>query len=46
MKAAEVLVERPLYRPTEDEAFMSERQLEYFRQKLMDWKEDILRESG
>ena len=25
---------------------MSERQLEYFKQKLIDWKEDILRESG
>ena len=24
---------------------MSERQLEYFRQKLLNWKEDILRES-
>ena len=24
---------------------MGERQLRYFRQKLMDWKEDILRES-
>mgnify|MGYP003579498774 CR=1 FL=1 len=24
---------------------MSDRQLEYFRQKLMDWKEEILRES-
>lgn len=24
---------------------MNERQLEYFRQKLLDWKEDILRES-
>jgi len=25
---------------------MNERQLEYFKQKLLDWKEDILRESG
>ena len=24
---------------------MSERQVEYFKQKLLDWKEDILRES-
>ena len=46
MKAAAVLAERPVYRPSEDEVFMSERQLEYFRQKLLDWKEDILRESG
>ena len=33
------------YRPSEDEPFMNERQLEYFRNKLLDWKEDILRES-
>jgi DnaK suppressor protein len=33
------------YRPSEDEPFMNERQLEYFRQKLLAWKEDILRES-
>lgn len=33
------------YRPSEDEEFMNERQLEYFKQKLLSWKEDILRES-
>ncbi|MES2032833.1 MAG: RNA polymerase-binding protein DksA [Pseudomonadota bacterium] len=33
------------YRPTDDEPFMNERQLAYFKQKLLDWKEDILRES-
>jgi DnaK suppressor protein len=33
------------YRPSEDEPFMNERQLEYFRNKLLSWKEDILRES-
>ena len=33
------------YRPAEDEPFMNERQLEYFKQKLQAWKEDILRES-
>ncbi len=33
------------YRPTEDEPFMNERQQEYFRRKLLHWKEDILRES-
>src|ERR1700756_3876955 len=46
MKASAVLAERPDYRPSEDEEFMNERQLEYFKQKLVDWKEDILRESG
>ena len=34
-----------VYRPAEGEPFMSERQREYFRRKLMRWKEDILRES-
>ncbi len=33
------------YRPTDDEPFMSERQLAYFKTKLQNWKEDILRES-
>ncbi|NBN63536.1 RNA polymerase-binding protein DksA [Microvirga tunisiensis] len=33
------------YRPSEDEPFMNERQREYFRNKLLAWKEDILRES-
>lgn len=33
------------YRPSEDEPFMNDRQREYFRNKLIAWKEDILRES-
>jgi DnaK suppressor protein len=33
------------YRPSEDEPFMNERQREYFRHKLLSWKDDILRES-
>lgn len=33
------------YQPSDDEAFMNPRQLAYFRKKLLDWKEDILRES-
>ncbi|HXQ17466.1 MAG TPA: RNA polymerase-binding protein DksA [Caulobacteraceae bacterium] len=33
------------YHPTDDEPFMNERQVEYFKQKLLNWKEDILRES-
>lgn len=33
------------YRPTEDEPFMNERQKEYFRQKLLRWRDDILREA-
>lgn len=45
MTAAAVLVSKDTYRPSEDEEFMNERQLEYFKQKLLDWKEEILRES-
>jgi DnaK suppressor protein len=33
------------YRPTEDEDFMNERQLEYFRQKLLQWRQELLEES-
>jgi DnaK suppressor protein len=33
------------YRPTQKEPFMSERQREYFRQKLLNWREDILKEA-
>jgi len=45
MKAATVLVDKGNYRPSEDERFMNERQLEYFKQKLLSWKDEILRES-
>jgi DnaK suppressor protein len=33
------------YRPVPDEAFMNPRQQAYFRRKLLDWKDAILRES-
>ncbi|MCX7326351.1 MAG: RNA polymerase-binding protein DksA [Hyphomicrobiales bacterium] len=33
------------YKPSDDEAFMSERQRVYFRHKLIRWKEDILKEA-
>ena len=33
------------YRPAEDEPFMNDRQLEYFRRKLLAWKNDLLEES-
>src|SRR5476649_1368096 len=45
MKATAVLVDDKNYRPSEDEEFMSERQRDYFKKKLLVWKEDILRES-
>jgi DnaK suppressor protein len=34
------------YRPSEDEAFMNERQRDYFRRKLVAWKDEILREAS
>ncbi len=33
------------YIPSSDEPFMNDRQKEYFKQKLMVWKEEILKES-
>ena len=33
------------YRPTEKEPFMNERQREYFRVRLLTWKEEILKEA-
>ncbi len=30
------------YKPSEDEPFMNPRQKEYFRQRLISWKDDIL----
>jgi len=30
------------YRPAEDEPFMNERQTEYFRKKLTDWRDELL----
>ena len=35
----------PDYKPSTDEEYMSELQLEYFRQKLIAWKEELLKES-
>lgn len=34
------------YRPAEDEPFMNERQLEYFRRKLEAWKDELLEQSA
>ena len=33
------------YKPAEDEPFMNDRQLEYFRRKLLSWKEELLEDS-
>jgi DnaK suppressor protein len=35
----------PTYRPSESEPFMNPRMREYFRQKLLRWREEILREA-
>ncbi len=43
MKAENFLPED--YRPAEDEPFMNDRQLEFFRRKLVDWRNDILDDS-
>ena len=51
MQASALLIQAPTpsspdhYRPHDDEPFMCSRQLEYFRRKLLGWKDDILRES-
>ena len=42
--AKEIIVSQD-YKPTDDETFMSDRQRVYFRQKLIRWKEDILKEA-
>jgi DnaK suppressor protein len=34
------------YRPTEDEPYMNENQRDYFRRKLLSWREEILRGSN
>jgi len=36
----------PDYRPSEDEEFMNPLQLEYFRQKLLRWRAELLREAN
>jgi DnaK suppressor protein len=42
---ASSIVLPPDYRPSEDEPFMNERQRLYFRQKLLTWKEEIIRQT-
>jgi DnaK suppressor protein len=33
------------YRPADDEPFMNDRQTEYFRRKLLDWKADLMEDT-
>ncbi len=35
----------PEYKPSEKEEYMNEKQLEYFRQKLLNWRTELLRDS-
>lgn len=35
----------PDYKPSEKEEYMNEMQLEYFRQKLLDWKKSLIGQS-
>ena len=35
----------PDYKPSQDEEYMNEMQLEYFRQKLLEWKKSLLGQS-
>ena len=44
MKAESFLADD--YRPAEDEPFMNERQLEYFRRKLVVWKQELMDQSA
>lgn len=41
-----VITVPPNYKPTEKEEYMSPVMLEYFRQKLLRWKEELLQESS
>jgi DnaK suppressor protein len=40
-----MLAKTKTYRPSEKEPFMNERQREYFRKKLLAWREDIIKEA-
>ena len=45
MSVASANTDEADYKPSDDETFMNSRQLGYFKQKLLDWKDEILRES-
>jgi len=45
MSVASANTDEADYNPSDDEMFMNSRQLGYFKQKLLDWKDEILRES-
>ncbi len=43
-KKSEIVIE-PGYHPSDDEDFMNAKQLAYFRAKLLQWKEEIVRQT-
>jgi len=43
--ASGMLAKTKTYRPSDKEPFMSERQRDYFRARLLGWKDDILKEA-
>ena len=45
MSPSSALVDVEDYRPSDDEPFMNERQLAYFKRKLLGWRDDILKEA-
>lgn len=45
MSVASANTDEADYKPSDAETFMNPRQLGYFKQKLLDWKDEILRES-
>jgi DnaK suppressor protein len=42
---ASAAADKKNYRPSEKEPFMNERQRDYFRERLLAWREDILKEA-
>jgi DnaK suppressor protein len=42
---AVAITDRKNYRPSEKEPFMNDRQRDYFRERLLSWREDILKEA-
>lgn len=43
--SAKTILLSPDYTPSEDEPYMSPKQLEYFRQKLIRWRSELLKDS-
>ena len=46
MTATEAVLLPPDYKPTEKEEFMNPKMREYFRQKLLNWRAELVKESN